>query len=92
MPKCFQSIQTAFKSWIDDFIVHARTEEVLIAHLKDSFQICKDYRIILAASRCKFYAKRVKWSYRIIDASGYRFDYGTQKLSELLHFQSLVMN
>lgn len=70
----FHKLQTNMKAWIDDFILHAKTEGELLTYVKDFFEICEQYNLRLSAKKCSFYTKKVKWCGRIIDSTGYHLD------------------
>lgn len=68
VPWYSQRMQAAFKSWIDNFVVHGRTEEAVIGHLGKNFQPCKCFSFILSARKCWSFSKNsgvVRQNYRL---------------------------
>lgn len=47
MPKGFQHMQEAFKSWFDDFVVYAKTEDKLTTYLEILLSVCGEYNFTL---------------------------------------------
>lgn len=62
------------KAWIDDLIIHAKTESELVNALEKCFRTCKKYNLFLSAKKCSFYVRTVKWCGRLIDHEGHRMD------------------
>lgn len=57
----FQAFRSSVKAWLDDFNLHAESEDLLLSHLTKFFSICRKYNLFLSATKCKFFAKEIKW-------------------------------
>ncbi len=62
------------KAWLDDFNLHAKTEDEILNFLEKFFSICRDRGLFLSALKCNFFAKFFKWCGRIISGDGYSMD------------------
>lgn len=67
-------MQEAFKAWIHDFILYAKTEVDLLKSLDKFMKICRKHNLILSAKKCVFFKEETRWYGRIIDSEGYRMD------------------
>lgn len=74
IPPLFQNLKNAVKAWIDDFIIHSKSENELLQHLCEFFETCAKHNLFLSAKKCEFYTKKVRWCGRIIDSKGYQLD------------------
>ena len=70
----FQELRDIMKSWLDDFNLHAKSEDELLDSLKKFFSICSERGLFLSALKCCFFARQVRWCGRIISEKGVRLD------------------
>ena len=70
----FSTLRDWLKAWLDDFCLHARTEEVLLDKLEEFFAICRRKNLFLHAGKSKLFEKELKWCGRIVSAAGFRLD------------------
>ena len=70
----FQELRKNMKAWLDDFNLHAGSEDELHDLLEKFFQICGKYGLFLSAKKCVFFAKSLKWCGRIIKPEIYTLD------------------
>lgn len=71
---CFAELRRSLMAWLDDFLLHSKTEKSLLALLEQFFAICRKRRLKLSARKCEFFRKEVRWCGRIISAEGMQFD------------------
>jgi hypothetical protein len=62
------------KVWLDDCLVHTRTEDDLLATLKIVFKQCQEHGLKLHASKCVLFAATVRYCGRLITKDRVRFD------------------
>lgn len=62
------------KAWIDDFTLHAESEEKLLDVLHMFLVICKSKGLLISASKSKFFQTSIKWCGRIISKEGFKLD------------------
>jgi Reverse transcriptase (RNA-dependent DNA polymerase) len=67
-------IKSNIKVWLDDCLLHTRTEDNLLAILKIFFKQCQDYGLKLHASKCVLFATTVRYCGRLITKDGVHFD------------------
>lgn len=70
----FQSIQNAFKSCLDDVTIYAKERDELMEHLDAILASCNEYNTKLSAAKGKVFQTKVKWCWRIINASRYQLE------------------
>ena len=70
----FSELRGNLKAWLDDFSIHAKTENSLLNHLETFFTICARKGLFLSARKCQLFRKELKWCGRIISKDGYRMD------------------
>lgn len=81
----FTEIREMLKAWLDDFVLHCRTEEDLLDTLVIFFRVCRQSNLKVSIRKSKFFLRRVRWCGRIIDSEGVQFD--PRNLSGLLGIQ-----
>lgn len=70
----FSSLRDFLKAWLDDFSLHAATEDVLLEKLEEFFRICFEKRLWLSARKSKLFRKELRWCGRIVSGDGYKLD------------------
>ena len=74
VPACFDSIRSQFKAWLDDFLLFAKTEPLLLVLLRIFLQTCRRRNLIISLPKSLFFTKEAQWCGRIIDADGVRMN------------------
>jgi RNase H-like domain found in reverse transcriptase len=67
-------ITSNIKVWLDDCLLHTKTEDDLLATLNFFFKQCREYGLKLHASKCVLFAITVRYCGRLISKDGVRFD------------------
>jgi hypothetical protein len=67
-------IKSNIKVWLDDCLLHTKTEDDLNATLNFVFKQCQKYGFKLYASKCVLFATTVRYCGRLITKDGVRFD------------------
>jgi Reverse transcriptase (RNA-dependent DNA polymerase) len=67
-------IKNNIKAWLDDCLLHTKTEDGLLATLNFFFKQCQKHGLKLHASKCEFFATTVRHSGRLITKYGVLFD------------------
>jgi hypothetical protein len=70
----FRSLRENLLQWIDDFVIHARSEDQLLDLLEAYFSTCAKVGLKVHAEKCDLFAREVKFCGRIIYCEGTRFD------------------
>lgn len=60
--------------WLDDFLLHGKSEAELLGNLRRFFELCKEYNLKLHAKKTEIFKRSAKFCGRIIDADGARYD------------------
>lgn len=71
---CFAELKKNLKAWLDDFSLHAETEEELLSVLNRFFEICAEKNLQLSVKKSVLFTKEMNWCGRIITADGYKMD------------------
>jgi hypothetical protein len=71
---CMDDIKSNIKVWLNDCLLHTKTEDDLLATLNFIFKHCQKYRLKLHASKCVLFANTVRYCGRLITKDGVRFD------------------
>lgn len=71
--------------WLDDFLIHATTEEELLRNIQLFFTKCREFGLKLHAKKCELFLKEIKFCGRIIGPDGIR--YNPRELDTLLKMQ-----
>jgi hypothetical protein len=61
-------------AWLDDLLLHATTDSLMLAHMRTFFTICREYNLKLHPAKCTLFANLVRWCERLVSGSGVRFD------------------
>jgi hypothetical protein len=67
-------IKSNIKVWLDDCLLHTKTEDDLLATLSFFFKKCQEHGLKLHASKCVLFASTVRYCGRLITNDGVRFD------------------
>jgi hypothetical protein len=67
-------IKCSIKVWLDDCLLHTKTEDDLLATLNFFFKQCQMYGLNLQASECVLFATTVRYCGRLITKDGVRLD------------------
>lgn len=70
----FKELRSMLKAWLDDFTLHAKSEEELLEGLRKYFQICQRTGLFLSAKKNRYFKQSVRWCGRIITKDGYTMD------------------
>jgi hypothetical protein len=67
-------IKSNIKLWLDDCLLHTKTEDDLLATLNFFFKKCREHGWKLHASKCVLFASTVRYCGRLITKDDVRFD------------------
>jgi hypothetical protein len=67
-------IKSNIKVWLDDCLLHTKTEDDLLSTLNSFFKQCQKYGLKLHASKCWLFATTVRYCERLITKDGVNFD------------------
>jgi hypothetical protein len=67
-------IKSKIKVWLDDCLLHTKTEDDLLATLRYFFKQCQEHGLKLHASKCVLSTTTVRYCERFITKDGVRFD------------------
>jgi hypothetical protein len=67
-------IKSNIKAWLDDFLLHTKTEDDLLATLNIFFKQCREHRLKLHTSKCVLFKTKVLYCGRLIIKDGVRFN------------------
>lgn len=67
---CFHEMMHVHKAWIDDFVIHAASEQELFQELRNFLKNCREKNLKVSLPKSTFFAKELKWCGRIIDGEG----------------------
>jgi hypothetical protein len=67
-------IMSNIKVWLDDCLLHTKTEDDLLATLNFFFKQCREHGLKLHASKCVMFATTVRFCGRFITKDGVCFD------------------
>jgi hypothetical protein len=67
-------IKSNIKVWLDDCLLHTKTEDVLLATLNVFFKHCQEHRLKLHASKFVLLTTTMRYCGRLITNDGVRFD------------------
>jgi Reverse transcriptase (RNA-dependent DNA polymerase) len=69
-----EDIESNIKVWLDDCLLHTKTEDDLLATLNFLLKQCREHGLKLHASKCVLFATTVQYFVRLITKDGVRFD------------------
>jgi Reverse transcriptase (RNA-dependent DNA polymerase) len=61
-------------AWLDDLLLHATADSLMLAHLRTFFTLCREYNLKLHPGKCTLFADLVRWCGRLVSGIGVRFD------------------
>jgi hypothetical protein len=67
-------IKSNIKVWLDDCLLHTKTEDYLLATLNFFCKQCQNYGLRMHASKCMLFAITVRCCEGLITMDGVRFD------------------
>jgi hypothetical protein len=67
-------VKSNIKVWLDDCLLHTKTEDDLLATLNFFFNQCKEHGLKLHASKCVLFETTVSYCGRLITKDGERSD------------------
>jgi Reverse transcriptase (RNA-dependent DNA polymerase) len=67
-------INSNIKVWLDDCLLHTKTEDGLLATLNFLFNKCQEHGLKLHASKCVLFATTVRYCGSLITKDGVPFD------------------
>jgi Reverse transcriptase (RNA-dependent DNA polymerase) len=67
-------IKSNIKIWLDDCLLHTKTEDDLLATLNFFFKKCREHGLKLHASKCVLFASTVRYCGRLVTKDVVRFD------------------
>jgi hypothetical protein len=67
-------IKSNIKVWLDDCLLHTKTEDDLLATLSFLFKKCQEHGLKLHARKCVLFASTVRYCGRLITKVVVRFD------------------
>jgi RNase H-like domain found in reverse transcriptase len=67
-------IKSNIKVWLDDCLLHTKTEDDLLATLSFFFKKCQEHELKLHASKCVFFETTERCCRKFITEDGVRFD------------------
>jgi len=70
----FEELSENLLQWLDDFLLHAKSEKELIEFLKEFFRTCRQFGLKLHAEKSQLFLRKANFCGRIIDGDGTRFD------------------
>lgn len=70
----FEALRKNLKAWLDDFMLHAQTEEQLLHRLEEVISICDEHNLFLSAKKSILFDTSIHWCGRIINKDGYKMD------------------
>ena len=60
--------------WLDDFLLHAKTETDLLNHVETFLEICREKGLKVHAQKIKIFCRSATFCGRKIDSTGLRYD------------------
>jgi hypothetical protein len=78
-------ITSNIKVWLDDCLLHTKTEDDLLKTLNIFFKQCQKYELKLHASKCVLFAVTVRYRGRLITKEGVHFDPKNMEALQAIH-------
>jgi RNase H-like domain found in reverse transcriptase/Reverse transcriptase (RNA-dependent DNA polymerase)/Integrase zinc binding domain/Integrase core domain/Aspartyl protease len=80
----FDELHMWLKSFLDDYLLHCRTEAVLLRTLRQFFCICRRYRLKISPLKTECFLREATFCGRLISADGVKYDpKGLQTLKDM---------
>ena len=70
----FQAARGKLLQWLDDFLLHARTETELLKYPQSFLTVCKQYGFKVHAKKSQLFLREAQFCGRLISATGVRFE------------------
>jgi hypothetical protein len=67
-------IKSKINAWLDDCLLHSKTEDDLLANLNFFFRQCQEHELNLSASNCVYFVTMMKYCGWLITKDRVRFD------------------
>jgi hypothetical protein len=67
-------IKSKINAWLDDCLLHSKTEDDLLANLNFFFWQCQEHELNLSASNCVYFVTMMKYCGWLITKDRVRFD------------------
>jgi Reverse transcriptase (RNA-dependent DNA polymerase) len=78
-------IKSNIKVWLDDCLLHTKTEDDLLVTLNFFFKKCQEHGLKLHASKCELFATTMRCCGRLITKNGVHFDPKNMKALQIMH-------
>jgi hypothetical protein len=78
-------IKSNIKVWLDDCLLHTKTEGDLLSTLNFFFEQCQEHALKLHASKCVLFSTTVSYCGRLITKDGVRFDPKNVEALQTMH-------
>jgi Reverse transcriptase (RNA-dependent DNA polymerase) len=78
-------IKSNIKVWLDDCLLHTKTEDDLLATLNFFFKQCQEHGLKLHASKCVLFATTVRYCGKLITKQEVRFDPKNMEALQTMH-------
>jgi Reverse transcriptase (RNA-dependent DNA polymerase) len=78
-------IKSSIKVWLDDCLLHTKTEDDLLDTLNCFFKQCQKHELKLHASKCVLFATTVSYYGRLITKDGVLFDPNNMEARQTMH-------
>lgn len=71
---CFAELRDNLLAWLDDFVLHGRSEEEHLRNLNRFLNICVMKNLVISIIKSSFFSPTIEWCGRVIDADGVRLN------------------
>jgi RNase H-like domain found in reverse transcriptase len=78
-------IKSNIKVWLDDCLLHTKTEVDMLATLNFFLKKCQEHGLKLHANKCVLFASTVRYCGRLITKDGVRFDPKNMEALQTMH-------
>jgi hypothetical protein len=78
-------IKSNIKVWLDECLLHTKTEDDLLATLNFFFKKCQEHELKLHAIKCVLFATTVRYCGRLITKDGVRIDPKNMEALQTMH-------
>jgi hypothetical protein len=78
-------IKSNIKVWLDDRLLHTKTEDDLLATLNFFFKQCHKYELELHSSKCVLFLITMRYCERLITKNGVHFDSKNMEALQTIH-------
>lgn len=82
----FSELSSNILQWLDDFLLHAQTEQQLMSITSKFFELCRASNLKIHAQKIEMFKKEAHFCGRIVDGDGFKFDpRRMQALTDMKH-------